>query len=161
MGCHFLLQVLKEGTVYFFFFFTNIQFSYCCCCSFAVTSDSFVTPWTEAGQDPLSMGFSRQEYWSGLPFSPPGDVPDPGIKPASLAIAGRSFTTESHGKFLLTVTINSRINPKVLMRQLCPSITDWDFGFSLIIYNFPILLFTNCFLSSHLNLITGHCPTIK
>ena len=39
-----------------------------------------VTPWTIACQAPLSMGFSQQEYWSGLPFSPPGDLPDPGIK---------------------------------------------------------------------------------
>ena len=44
----------------------------------------FVTPWTVALQDPLSMGFSRQEYWSGLPCPPPGDLPDPGIEPESL-----------------------------------------------------------------------------
>ena len=42
----------------------------------------FVTPWTIAHQAPLSMGFSRQEYWSGSPFPPPRDLPDPGIKPA-------------------------------------------------------------------------------
>ena len=42
------------------------------------------TSWTVARQAPLSMGFSRQEYWSGLPCPPPGDLPDPGIKPASL-----------------------------------------------------------------------------
>ena len=41
----------------------------------------FVTPWTIAHQAPLSMGFSRQEYWSGLPCPPPGDLPNPGIKP--------------------------------------------------------------------------------
>ena len=54
----------------------------------------FVTPWTVACQAPLSMGFSRQEYWSGLPFPPPGDLPDPGIEPVSpapLASAGRFF----------------------------------------------------------------------
>ena len=43
----------------------------------------FGTPWTAACQAPLSMGFSRQEYWSGLPCPPPGDLPHPGIKPAS------------------------------------------------------------------------------
>ena len=43
----------------------------------------FVTPWTVAYQAPLSMGFSRQEYWSGLPFPSPGDLPNPGIKPRS------------------------------------------------------------------------------
>ena len=46
----------------------------------------FATPWTVAYQAPLSMGFSRQQYWSGLPFPSPGDLPDPGIKPRSLAL---------------------------------------------------------------------------
>ena len=45
----------------------------------------YVTPWTVALQVPLSMGFSQQEYWSGLPYPPPGDFPDPGIKPVSPA----------------------------------------------------------------------------
>ena len=54
--------------------------------------------WTETHQAPLSMGFSRQEYWSGLPFVSPGDLPDPGIKPVSLmspASACRFFTTSA------------------------------------------------------------------
>ena len=58
----------------------------------------FATPWTVACQTPLSMGFSRQEYWSGLPFPPPGDLPDPGIEPATFmspALAGRFFTTSA------------------------------------------------------------------
>ena len=46
------------------------------------------------GQAPLSMGFVRQEYWSGLPFPSPGDLPNPGIKPASPALEGGFFTTE-------------------------------------------------------------------
>ena len=46
----------------------------------------FVTPWTAAHQAPPSMGFSRQEYWSGLPFPSPGDLPNPGIKPESPAL---------------------------------------------------------------------------
>ena len=56
----------------------------------------FMNPWTAACQAPLSMEFSRQGYWSGLPCSPPGDLPNPGIKPASLTspvLAGRFFTT--------------------------------------------------------------------
>ena len=55
----------------------------------------FVTLWTVAHQAPLSMGFSRQEYWSGLPFSPSGDLPNPGIEPVSLTapvLAGGFFT---------------------------------------------------------------------
>ena len=54
----------------------------------------FVTPWTVAHHAPLFMGFSRQEYCSGLPFPPPGDLPNPGIKPMSLlfpVLAGRFF----------------------------------------------------------------------
>ena len=51
----------------------------------------FLTPWTVAFQAPLSMGFLRQEYWGGLPFPSPGDLPDPGIKLTSLALAGRFF----------------------------------------------------------------------
>ena len=47
------------------------------------STDAFVTPWTVACQVPLFMGFSRQEYWSVLPFPPPGDLSDPEIKPAS------------------------------------------------------------------------------
>ena len=61
-------------------------------------SNSFSTPCTVACQAPLSMGFPRQGYWSGLPFPSPGDLPDPGIKPMSPALAGGFFTTEPPGK---------------------------------------------------------------
>ena len=61
-------------------------------------SDSFVTPWTVAHQSPLSMGFLRQEYWSGLLFPSPEDFPNPGIEPMSPALAGGFFTTEPPGK---------------------------------------------------------------
>ena len=70
----------------------------------SVVFDSFMGSWTVALQAPLSMEFSRQEYWSGLPFPPPGDLPDPGIKPTSLtspSLAGRFFTTQPPGKPLL------------------------------------------------------------
>ena len=61
----------------------------------------FVIPWTIAHQAPLSMGLPRQECWSGLPFPPPEDLSNSGIRPTSLvspALAGRFFTTESPGK---------------------------------------------------------------
>ena len=54
----------------------------------------FVTPWTVACQAPPSMGFSRQEYWNGLPFPSPGDLPDPGIKPESPALQADSLPSE-------------------------------------------------------------------
>ena len=60
-----------------------------------------VTPWTVVYQAPLSMEFSRQECWSEWPFTSPGDLPDPGIEPATPALAGRFFTTEPPGKTLL------------------------------------------------------------
>ena len=60
--------------------------------SVAQSYQLFANPWTIAFQTPLSMEFSRQEYWSGLPIPSPGDLPDPGIKPTSPALAGRFFT---------------------------------------------------------------------
>ena len=60
----------------------------------AKSCPTLVTPWTAACQAPLSMGFFRQEYWSGLLFPSRGYLPDPGIKPASPALAGKFFTTE-------------------------------------------------------------------
>ena len=53
-------------------------------CAFSVMSSCLRSPWTTAHQAPLCVGFSRQEYWSGLPFPPPGDLPDPGTEPESL-----------------------------------------------------------------------------
>ena len=70
-----------------------------CVCVRSVMSDS-VTPWTVACQVPLSMGFPRQEYWSVLPFPIPGDLPDPGVEPASPvspALASGFFTTPPPG----------------------------------------------------------------
>ena len=58
----------------------------------------FATPWTVTCQAPLSMGFSRLEYWNGLLCPPPGDLPDPGIEPMSImspALAGGFFTTRA------------------------------------------------------------------
>ena len=55
-------------------------------------------PWTVARQAPLSMGFPRQEYWGGLPFPSPGDLPDPGIKPGSPTLQADSLPSEPPGK---------------------------------------------------------------
>ena len=74
-----------------------------CACSLSRVQ-VFVTLWTGAHQAPLSMGFFRQEYWSGLPFPPPGDIPDPGIEPRSPAPQADSLLTELQG------------NPKIMLR---------------------------------------------
>ena len=85
---------------------------------------TFATPWTVAHQSPLSMGFSRQEYWNGLPFPSPGDLPDPGIEPGSPALHGgrggvlrpssilikRILILFEHGAYLGTVP-NSQSGP--------------------------------------------------
>ena len=61
-------------------------------------SDAFMTPWTEARQAPLSMEFSRLEYWSGLPFPSAGDLPDPGIESQSPLLQADSLLSDPPGK---------------------------------------------------------------
>ena len=82
--------------------------------SHSVVSDS-AGPWTVARQTPLSMEFSRQEYWSGLPNSPPGNLPDPGIKPESLGMAGGFFTTratrEAHDSVYMSMRLLKFVPP--------------------------------------------------
>ena len=63
----------------------------------------FATPWTVAYQASPSMGFSRQEYWSGLPFPFPGDLPDPEIEPGSSALEAGTLTSEPPGKPMLLI----------------------------------------------------------
>ena len=77
-------------------------------------SDSFTTPWTEARQAPLTMGFPSQKYWTGFPFPSPGDLPNPGIKPESPALAGGFLTTEPPGKPKFAISIlTSEIKPRL------------------------------------------------
>ena len=66
---------------------------------------------TIAHQAPLSMGFPRKEYWNGLPFSPPEDLPDPGIEPGSPALAGGFFTTEPPEKTSSNQQVQLKIHP--------------------------------------------------
>ena len=80
--------------------YASVPYVIVCSCACVLSSFSrvqlFATRWTVAHQDPLSAGFSRQEYWSGLPCPPAGDFPDLGIKPASFrspGLAGGFFTT--------------------------------------------------------------------
>ena len=72
----------------------------------------FTTPWTVACQTPLSMGFSRHEYWSGLLCLSPGDLPDPGIKPRSPAPQADSLPSEPPGKPFSSVCVTSYKEPK-------------------------------------------------
>ena len=81
----------------------------------------FATSWTAARQAPLSMGFSRQEYWSGLPFPSLGDLPNPGIEPGSPALQADALSSEPPGKpskkqvsfnFMAAITICSDFEMK-------------------------------------------------
>ena len=73
-----------------------LNFMFCGPCGglIAQSCPTLKIPWTVAFQDPLSMGFCSQEYWSGLPFPSPEDLPDPGIKPGSPALQADSLLTE-------------------------------------------------------------------
>ena len=98
----------------------------------------FATLWIVAHQSPLSMGFSRQEYWSGLPCSPPGDLPDPGIKPTSfmsLALAGGFFTIsttwEAHKSTIFQCKIKIKLKIKKKESRARSRFEEWNLPSSL------------------------------
>ena len=74
----------------------------------------FVTPWTVAYQAPPSMEFSKQEYWSGLQFPPPGDLPNPGIEPESPALQADSLPLSHQGSLLPNKQTSNKTKPKQL-----------------------------------------------
>ena len=83
-----------------------------CCCLFDVMSDCVATPRTVAYQSPLSMGFARQEYWSGLPFPPPGGLRAPAIEPASPALQADSLLL-SHQGSPTQLVLGCCLNPNI------------------------------------------------
>ena len=96
-----------------------------CGLSCSVLSNSFVTPWTVAHQAPLSMGFSRQEYWSGLPCPPPANLPNPGIEPRSPTLQMDSLLSEPPGK-----PKNTGVGSLSLLQRSCWPRT-WNWGLLL------------------------------
>ena len=78
----------------------------------------FATPRTVAHQAPLYMGFSRQEYWRGLPFPSPGDLPDPGIEPQSPSLQADSLPSEPPGKPSGTLFSMTKTKPNHALHQL-------------------------------------------
>ena len=91
----------------------------CACCHFNCVW-LLVTLWIVAHQVALSMGFSRQEYWSRLPCPPPGDLPDPGMEPMTPALAGRFFTSNTTGKaqceLYTSINPNNNLLPEFLIQ---------------------------------------------
>ena len=88
-----------------------------------------MTPWTEDRQAPLSMGFSRQEYWSGLPFPSPGDLSDPGTEPVSPALQADTLRSEPPGKphILIKLCVHTRVYVCMLVcsvAQSCVTLCD-------------------------------------
>ena len=117
----------------------------------------FATPWIVAYQASPSMGFSRQQYWSGLPFPSPGNLPDPGIEPTSPALAGRFFTSETPGKpytyclsiLYIVVYISGSHNCNLpLYPFLSHLVTTCLFSISVSPFLFCIYIHFYCFLDS-------------
>ena len=137
---------------------TSIQYNVCgCLLSGFSCVQLFVTPWTVVRQPPLSMGFSRQEYWSGLPCPPPRDLSDPGIEPKSLlspALAQGFFTTSAtweapYGATLLSNGDETTSRYNIMMQM---DLKTWDSAFSVQFYcfhNIYIYIYIDfCFLKN-------------
>ena len=110
-------------------------------------SNSFAAPWTIVHQAPLSMGFSRQEYWSGLPFLSPGDLPDPGIKPPSPSLQADSLPLTPGKPFvdykalfkeenflLLSSLLEKTFPPLLCTSNSCP-----DCSAGLFVFCYPVV----------------------
>ena len=105
----------KEFELYIHYISSSLTHLLMCVCVCVFESLScvwlFATPWTVAHQAPLPMEFSRQEYWSGLPFPPPGDLPNSGIKPGSPALQVDFFlSSEPLGKPLTGIFSSQKDN---------------------------------------------------
>ena len=96
------------------FHFVIIFFFVITVVSCQVMSNSFATPWTITHQVPLSMGFPRQGYWSGLPFSAPGDLPDPGTEPSSLVWQVDSLPLIHQGSLIFSLNSTKQYHLLVL-----------------------------------------------
>ena len=108
----------------------------------------FVIPWTEPHQAPPSMELSRQEYWSGLPFPPPWNLPNPGIEPASLvspALTGGFFTTGAPGKpswvYRQSIKWSLKASSSLTLRAVSMIETGHSINYFVVIYKeMPCLL---------------------
>ena len=116
--CRFYCETIKRNLLKLMFFMEGRFLVPNCYLVTKSCLDSFETPWTTAHQAPLSMGFPRQQYWSGLSFPSPRDLSNPRIEPTSLALAGRFFTTQPPGMPPLVPNQFSSVT------QSCPTLCD-------------------------------------
>ena len=135
------------------------------CCAKSLQSCLFATLWNIACQVPLSMGLSRQEYWSGLPWPPPGDLPDPGIEPTSFmssALSGEVFITstwETH----ITVSMQylvTQSRPTLWDPMDCSPPGPWEFSRQEYWNGLPCSLFQGMFPTQGLKPGLPHCRQI-
>ena len=137
---------------------TNLYQIRVLCASCSVVSWLFATPWTVAHQASLSMGYSRQEYWSGLPFSSPGDLPDSGFEPRSLTLEAGSTNFRTIGSMdrtygpihrtivnifvsmnLSILTCEVSIKPSNLLNLLVFTDIKWDLEANILYIYFNVL----------------------
>ena len=114
----------------------------------------FATPWTVACQAPLSMEFSRQGYWSGLPFPSPGDLPDPGIKPGSSTLQADSYPLSHQGRILPTAAAAAAAKSL----QSCPTLCNPIDGSP---QDSPIPGILQCMKVKSQSEIAQSCPTFS
>ena len=98
----------------------------CVCAQFFSRVLLFLAPWTVACLAPLSMGFPRQEYWSGLPFTTPGDLPDPGIEPSSLILLHWQVDSLSLASLGLTSLVAQKVIESAYSAGDPGSISGWE-----------------------------------
>ena len=144
---------------------------YFTCCQAANIAGSFVTPWTVAPEATLSMGFSRQEYWSGLPFPSPGDIPNPGAEPGSPELQADSLPSHQGSPIHLLETmwflepLDEKHSSGVVCRSLYSGLTEtlityfpsnwWSVvGFHCFKGDFIFFLFLVYFWRSSFSLLT-------
>ena len=108
---------------------------WCCCCCSVTRVQLFVTSWTIAHQAPLSIGFPRQEYWSGLSFPSPGHLPDPGTESTSPALQAGSLLLSHQGSPLFAVTQTHRSH--AYLRAFAPAASCLEFAPWCITHSFP------------------------
>ena len=151
----------SRPTIYF-------SFSHLLLCLVAKSCPTLVTPWAVAHQAFLTMKFSSQEFWSGLPFPSPGHLPSPGIEPMSAALAGGFFTTEPPGKtpfFILPLKVPNYLTVGMAF-CLCITLIFARLGISaqtldyLGLCDIPLLRSLYISLSSSLVPLTPHSSLI-